>query len=125
MFLCFRKCLIECFSENYSILRIESLLLLNKFVKKLTNLLTYEKKTNYFDELYRMCFVLYMGYAQGKTVSGKVTDHSNLPIPGVNVVVKSTKKGVTTDMDGKYSLSVSPGETLVFSFLGYKTIEQK
>lgn len=65
------------------------------------------------------------GYAQGKTVSGKVTDHSNLPIPGVNVVVKSTKKGVTTDMDGKYSLSVSPGETLVFSFLGYKTIEQK
>ncbi|SHG13380.1 TonB-linked outer membrane protein, SusC/RagA family [Flavobacterium fluvii] len=65
------------------------------------------------------------GYAQEKVVTGKVIDHSNLPIPGVNVVVKGTKKGITTDIDGKYSLSVSSGETLVFSFLGFKTIEQK
>jgi TonB-linked SusC/RagA family outer membrane protein len=66
-----------------------------------------------------------LGYAQGKIVTGTVTDHSNLPIPGVNVVLKSTNKGVTTDMDGKYSLSASTGETLVFSFLGFKTMEQK
>lgn len=65
------------------------------------------------------------GYAQGKMVTGTVTDHSNLPIPGVNVVLKGAKRGVTTDIDGKYSLSASVGETLVFSFLGFKTMEQK
>lgn len=65
------------------------------------------------------------GYAQNKVVKGTITDVSGLPIPGVNVVIKGTKTGVSTDIDGKYSLSASPGETLVISFLGYKTIEQK
>lgn len=65
------------------------------------------------------------GYAQEKKVSGIVTDESRLSIPGVNVVIKSTNKGVTTDIDGKYSLSASKGEVLVFSFLGFTTIERK
>jgi TonB-linked SusC/RagA family outer membrane protein len=65
------------------------------------------------------------GFAQEKNVTGTVNDPSNLPIPGVNIFVKGTKKGVITDIDGKYSLSVSTGETLVFSFLGFKTKEQK
>jgi TonB-linked SusC/RagA family outer membrane protein len=64
-------------------------------------------------------------YAQQKMVTGTVTDPLNLPIPGVNVIVKETKKGVTTDMDGKYSVSASSGETLMFTYIGFKTKEIK
>jgi TonB-dependent SusC/RagA subfamily outer membrane receptor len=60
-----------------------------------------------------------------KLVTGIVTNPSNFPIPEVNVIVKETKKGVRTDMDGKYSISVPVGQVLVFSYLNYKTREQK
>ncbi|SDZ66640.1 TonB-linked outer membrane protein, SusC/RagA family [Flavobacterium aquidurense] len=59
------------------------------------------------------------GYAQNKTVTGTVTDPSKLSIPGVNVIVKGTNRGASTDFDGKYSVSAAPGETLVFSFVGF------
>jgi TonB-linked SusC/RagA family outer membrane protein len=65
------------------------------------------------------------GYAQEKTVTGIVTDNTNLPVPGVNVLVKGTQKGVSTDFDGKFGISAAPGETLVFSYLGFKTKEIK
>ena len=64
-------------------------------------------------------------YAQEKMVTGTVTDALNLPVPGVNVIVKGTTKGVTTDMDGKYSLTAAAGETLIFTYIGFKTKEQK
>lgn len=66
-----------------------------------------------------------VGYAQEKMVTGTVSDPSSLPVPGVNVIVKGTQKGVSTDMDGKYGISVSAGETLVFSYLGFITKELK
>ncbi len=57
-------------------------------------------------------------------VSGKVTDLSGAPLPGVTVVVKKTTIGVITDADGNYSLPNVPGDaTLVFSFVGMKTQE--
>ncbi|MCK9640295.1 MAG: TonB-dependent receptor [Prolixibacteraceae bacterium] len=59
-----------------------------------------------------------------KSVSGKVTDSSGGPLPGVSVVVKGTTTGVITDMDGKYILSKVPeNATLQFSFVGMKTQE--
>ncbi|SDB48650.1 TonB-linked outer membrane protein, SusC/RagA family [Flavobacteriaceae bacterium MAR_2010_188] len=58
-----------------------------------------------------------------QTVSGTVTDQDGLPLPGVNVVVRGTTTGTQTDFDGNYSLNVASGETLVFSYVGYKTIE--
>ena len=64
-------------------------------------------------------------FAQEKTVTGKVNDPSGQPLPGVTVLVKGTKKAVSTDFDGKYSVSVSTGGTLVFSYIGFKTKEQK
>ncbi len=71
-----------------------------------------------------ICVFLYTsGYAQEKTVTGIVTDQSNLPIPGVNVIIKGTLQGISTDFDGKYGISTTPGQTLVFSYLGYKTKE--
>jgi TonB-linked SusC/RagA family outer membrane protein len=57
-------------------------------------------------------------------ITGTVTDESGAPFPGVNVIVKGTSNGTSTDADGKYSLEV-PDEnaTLVFSFVGYLTKE--
>ncbi len=57
-------------------------------------------------------------------VTGKVTDSSGIPLPGVTVVVKSTTQGVITDADGNYTLSKVPDNaTLAFSFVGMKTQE--
>ena len=62
-----------------------------------------------------------MAYAQGGrvTVTGTVTDASNLPIPGVTVTVDGTDQGTTTDVDGKYSIEVASSDILTFSFIGY------
>lgn len=56
------------------------------------------------------------------TITGQVTDKDDLPLPGVNVVLKGTTTGTTTDVDGKYSLALDDQEansTLVFSFIGF------
>jgi len=61
---------------------------------------------------------------QKQAVTGKVTDSSGAPLPGVSVVIKGTTSGVITDADGKYSLTDVPGNaTLVFSFVGMKKEE--
>ena len=59
-----------------------------------------------------------------RTVSGKVTDDSGEGLPGVNVVIKGTTTGVTTDLDGNYQISVPDDNTvLVFSSVGMATQE--
>lgn len=64
------------------------------------------------------------GVAQDRVVSGKVTSvEDGSALPGVNVLVKGTTNGAVTDVDGKYSLSVASGGTLVFSFIGLKSVE--
>ncbi|QDO93548.1 TonB-dependent receptor [Formosa sediminum] len=56
------------------------------------------------------------------TVTGNVSeDTSNLPIPGVNIIVQGTRTGTATDFDGNYSLKVNEGDILEFSFIGYKS----
>ncbi len=58
------------------------------------------------------------------TVSGKVTDSSGVPLPGVSIVIKGTTQGIITDADGKYSLAnVSGDAVLVFSFVGMRSQE--
>lgn len=57
------------------------------------------------------------------SISGTVTSATGESMPGVNVVEKGTSNGTTTDIDGKYSLSVDDNATLVFSFIGYQTQE--
>lgn len=64
-------------------------------------------------------------YAQEKTVKGKIADESGLPIPGASLLIKGTTKGSTTDMDGNYSISAKSGDIIIFSYLGYNSIEQK
>ncbi|WP_299676596.1 TonB-dependent receptor [uncultured Tenacibaculum sp.] len=56
-------------------------------------------------------------------ITGNVSDNTG-PLPGVNIIVKGTTKGVETDFDGNYSITVSDkNATLVFSYVGYKTQE--
>src|SRR5690606_32284801 len=54
------------------------------------------------------------------TVSGRVTDASGQPLPGVTISLLGTPTGTATDLDGKYSLTVPVGSTLVFSFIGFE-----
>lgn len=65
-----------------------------------------------------------LGTEQQKSVSGKVTDNSGAPLPGVTVVIKGTSGGTITDADGKYTLSLpATTRSLVFSFVGMKSQE--
>lgn len=57
-------------------------------------------------------------------VSGVVTDASGEPLPGVNIVIKGTLQGVTTDFDGNYQIEVQDNDVvLVFSYIGFTTAE--
>ncbi len=58
------------------------------------------------------------------SVTGQVLDETDKPLPGVNILVKGTTIGTTTDVEGRYSLSVPDGNAvLVFSFIGYQPHE--
>lgn len=57
------------------------------------------------------------------TVTGVVYDESNLPTPGVTVMVKNDSRGVITDLNGEYSIAVKNSDVLVFSMLGYEDEE--
>ncbi len=59
-----------------------------------------------------------------KEVSGAVKDKSGAPLPGVNVVEKGTTNGVSTDFEGGYVIKVKEGATLVFTYVGYATVER-
>lgn len=74
-----------------------------------------------FKWIFTLCLALSMqfAFAQEKTVTGVVSDESG-PLPGANVIIKSTKKGTQTDVDGKYSLRAKAGDVLIFSFIGMK-----
>lgn len=59
-------------------------------------------------------------------VSGRVVDQDGFPMPGVQVAVKERKGvGVVTDIDGKYTIKCNSNETLVFSFIGFTSLEEK
>ena len=65
-----------------------------------------------------------LAFSQSVTISGTVTDVSNVPLPGVNVIIKGTTTGASTDFDGNYSLNDVPmNSVLVFSYIGFQTQE--
>lgn len=71
-------------------------------------------------------FVVQSSFAQSASISGVVTEKgSGMPLIGVNVVVEGTSNGAVTDFDGNYTIKSAnalQGKTLVFSFVGYKTV---
>jgi TonB-linked SusC/RagA family outer membrane protein len=63
-------------------------------------------------------------FAQNRTITGKVTDATNAPVPNASILVKGTKIGTTTNADGTYTLSVpSSAKVLVFSGVGFGELE--
>src|SRR5690606_41836894 len=62
-----------------------------------------------------------MEHVKDVAVSGTVTDANSQPIPGVTVFITGTDIGTATDINGKYSITVTEGSELVFSFVGYET----
>ena len=60
-----------------------------------------------------------------KEISGAVKDKSGAPLPGVNVLEKGTSNGTSTDFEGSYHIKVKEGATLIFSYVGYSSIEKK
>lgn len=60
-----------------------------------------------------------------RQIEGLITDAEGNPIIGVTVIVKGTTNGVTTDMDGRYTLkNVKPGDIIEFRYIGYNTEEK-
>ena len=76
----------------------------------------------YLLTLFCLC-VSMIALAQQKTITGTVIDTRHEPVIGASVLEKGTSNGTITNLDGEYSLKVSPGATLVFSYIGYKTQE--
>ncbi|RZK12587.1 MAG: TonB-dependent receptor [Flavobacterium sp.] len=80
-----------------------------------------------FKFLFIALFIGLASFSQNKgTVSGTITDKdlNNETLPFANVMIKGTTIGISTDMDGKYSLNVAAGNhVLEISFVGYETIE--
>lgn len=58
-------------------------------------------------------------------LTGTVTDENGAGMPGVTIAKKGTSTGANSDVNGKYSIDVNPGDILVFSFVGYKSQEVK
>ena len=69
------------------------------------------------------CFSIIYGHSQ-QLVSGKVSDELGNPFPGAAVVIKGTNTGTQTDFDGHYSIAVKQNDVLVFSYVGYTTLEK-
>jgi TonB-linked SusC/RagA family outer membrane protein len=59
---------------------------------------------------------------KGIPITGTVFDENNEPIPGAMIIVKGTTRGVTTDLDGTFTIQATPDDKLEVSFLGYQTL---
>jgi TonB-dependent starch-binding outer membrane protein SusC len=89
------------------------------------------KKQFYF--VGRLCLLSFLAllismlsFSQSRSISGKVTDAKDgAPLPGVSVQVKGQSVGSTTDMNGSFTLNVTPGAMLVFSHTGYEGFQLK
>lgn len=66
-----------------------------------------------------LALVVQISFAQQKTVSGTVTDDLDLPLPGVNIIIKGTTSGTQSDFDGNYSINAEVGQTLEFTYVGF------
>lgn len=70
-------------------------------------------------------FFTQLSFAQETgNISGTVTDEDGLPLPGVNIIVKDTQIGTQSNFDGNYTISAESNDILIFSYLGFQTVER-
>jgi len=74
--------------------------------------------------LFLICIIL-PGFLFAQVVSGTITDISGTALSGVNVIEKGTSNGTITDFSGNYTIQVNENATLVFSYVGFETLEEK
>lgn len=70
-----------------------------------------------------LCLCTLPALAQNVSMTGKVTDVNQEPIPGVGVIVKGTQNGTLTDIDGTFTINAPSNSVLVFSYIGMSTKE--
>ena len=71
-------------------------------------------------------FLVQATFAQTKTITGTIKNKADgIPIPGATVLIKGTTKSSVSDFDGKYLINALPGETLIFSYMGFTTSMSK
>ncbi|MNK23512.1 TonB-dependent Receptor Plug Domain protein [compost metagenome] len=75
--------------------------------------------------IFLFLFFVLRGYAQEALVKGVVKDQTNQIVPGATITEKGTSNVAISGTDGAYQIKVKSGATLVFSFLGFKSQEQK
>lgn len=72
-----------------------------------------------------MLLSMQIAFAQGGSVTGTVLDENGEPVIGASVLIKGTKTGVVTNIDGKFTLDNAAGKTLVITYIGYDKREVK
>ena len=98
---------------------IESIFLTKKNTFDQSKLLTVMTK-NYLLFLQVILMLSFSTFAQRSNVEGVVTDSEQQPLPGASISVEGTDRGAITDFEGKFSIEVEEGETLVFSYVGFQ-----
>lgn len=66
----------------------------------------------------------FFGLAANAQISESVQDGEGNPLPGASIVIKGTTTFATTNFDGNFSISASTGSTLIYSYIGFETLEQ-
>ena len=82
------------------------------------------KKTKRVFQIALLLLTVFSGLqvnAQDRTISGTIKGEDGFLLPGVNVVIQGTDQGVITDVEGHYTINVSSGATLIYSFVGHET----
>ena len=74
---------------------------------------------------YLLFFLILFSYAlYAQTVSGVVKDENNDPLMGVSIIIKGSSVGTVSDFNGNYEIKAERGDKLVFSYVGYNTLEK-
>ncbi|MFY7840789.1 MAG: SusC/RagA family TonB-linked outer membrane protein [Lacibacter sp.] len=82
------------------------------------------RKIRHLLALSMCCFFALIAFAQEQTITGTIRDAAdNTPLPGVSVKVKGGRTGTSTNSSGTFTIKANKGQVLIFSFLGYKTVE--
>ncbi len=86
------------------------------------------KKIYFLRSIFLLCFVCLSAWAMAQTgtITGRVIDDENLPLPGATVALKGTALSAATDVNGYFKLTNAPSgaHVLVVSFIGYQSLEQ-
>lgn len=96
----------------------------DKVLAKLRNLADFDFKMNENQNVLTAKKLRPDAIEQDTEVSGTVTDQSGAPLPGANIVVKGTTVGAQADFDGKFTLEVPEGNSVLeISYIGFRTLE--